>query len=49
MVIADYEPGIDTIDLSNTGGADIVYSGNDTLIGSISTGQLIAVVEGYLL
>ncbi len=49
MLIKDYEPGIDTIDLSNVGGADIRYSGSDTLIGSFATGQLIAKVEGVLL
>ena len=49
MVIKDFQPGIDSLDLSAIGGANYVYIDGSTFIGSLSTGELVAVVENVFL
>ena len=48
MFIEDFQPGIDILDLGSIGGANIVYSNGNTLIGSTLTGELVASLEGVI-
>ena len=48
MFIMDFQPGIDSLDLSGAGVVNFVYSEGDTLIGSAYTGNVIAVVENVI-
>lgn len=49
MFVKDFEVGIDSLDLSALGSYNTVYSEGDTLIGSVTTGELALVVEGVIL
>ena len=48
MIIKDFEPELDQLDLSKVGGAEFLHSGNDTLIRSATTGQFVAKIENIL-
>ena len=49
MRIKDFEPGVDTLDLSAAGGANFSYIDGHTYIGSNWNNGLIAIVENVLL